>query len=158
MIYGAARGGFDNLFQMLGLDRIFLVGELQNFYLVNHGSGSPGQLLGHVPAFESRRNVKAVLADYAGYLLDREIGVAAQAGDVATIVLVGKHESRRVSRSLEGSIHAARSLFKFLPRRQILAVNRRSIFENLYDRFQVAGMIRCWDRGCSFHFSRGPYQ
>jgi hypothetical protein len=56
-----------------------------------------------------------------------------------------------MSGSLKGRIHPGRALFEFLPRRQILAVDRWSVGENPGNRLQVVEMIG-GKRGCLFHF------
>jgi hypothetical protein len=114
---------------------------------MNHGSRSTGQLFGHVSALKASSNVEAVLSHYASYLFDGEIGIATQLRNIAAIVFVGENESDSMSRLLESFVQPAYPPSKLRLWCQILAFNRRCIFENLDDRCEVAGMIACDDLG-----------
>jgi hypothetical protein len=141
VVHGPAGRSFDDLLQSLGFDRILLVGELQHLHFVDHGAGAPGQLLGDVTAFEPGGHVKAVLADDAGHLFNREIGIAAQVGNVAAVVFVGEDEAHGVAGALKRGTHTARAGFELFARGHVLAFDGRRVFEDPDHGSQIAGVI-----------------
>ena len=61
--------------------------------LVDLRAGARRELLGHIAALQPGDDVKAGRPDGPGHLLDADVGVAAQVGHVAVIVLVGKDQA-----------------------------------------------------------------
>ena len=70
MVHLFSGGGADYVFEALGADGIFLVGQLKKFYFVDLRAGAFCQLLRDVTSFQPRNHVKSVWADHARDLLD----------------------------------------------------------------------------------------
>ena len=114
MVHLFSGSSADYVFQALGADGIFLVGQLQKFDFVDLRAGAFCQLLRDITSFQARNHVKSVWADHARDLLDRNVRVAAEIRHVAGIMLVGKNESHRVAMFLQcliGAAHARLELF-----------------------------------------------
>src|SRR5262249_22264932 len=106
-IYRVPAGRASNyLLQALRVNGVLLVGQLEELDLVD-GCVRPGrQLLGDVAAFQPGDDVEAGPADDARHLLDGDVGVPAQVGDVAVVVLVGEDEADLQARGLQRLIRA----------------------------------------------------
>ena len=87
-VHPLTRGCLDHLLEALGLDRVLLIRELQQLYLVNGRARARRELLGDVAAFQPGDDVEALRANHSGDLLDRDIGVSTQVRHVAVVMLI----------------------------------------------------------------------
>ena len=68
------------------------------------------------------------------------IGIAAQVGDVAGVMLVGKDEAHRVAMPRQRFVQARRAGQEFLARGHVFAVDAGSFPQNALDAFQIAAV------------------
>ena len=123
MVHVLAGRGLDDIFQVLGADGIFLVGQLQQLDLVHRRPGTFSKLLGNISALQTRHNVKTVGSDNARYLPYGNICISTEVRNVARIVLVGKYKPNRVSMVLQRLVRTANACLKFFKWRHVLAIN-----------------------------------
>jgi hypothetical protein len=142
-----ACSSFDDILESLCSDGIFLVGQLQQFDLVHRRSGTVRELFGNIAPFQARHDVKPIWPDNAGHLLDRDIRISAEVGNVAGILLVGKDETNRVAVMLQCLVGAANSRLELLNRSHVFAVNRGRILQDAQNLVQVfAVCFESWSR------------
>jgi hypothetical protein len=130
MVHIFARGRPNNILKALGPDWVFLVRQLQEFDFVNHSSSPVGELLSHITALQSGDHVKSVWADHSGYLLDGNVRISAEVGNVPCIVFVRKDKTNRVTVTLQCLIDPANARQKFFARGHVFTVKGGSV---LYD-------------------------
>ena len=122
-------------------DRVLLVGELERFRRIDGHARARGKLAGDVDALEAGDDAGAerVGAEAEGDLFNGVIGVPAEIGDLAAVVLVGEGEGHvNGGLGLDGSPDRPATGDELLARDAVAPLDRGRIF---HDDFQLAELL-----------------
>ena len=122
-------------------DGVFLVGQLERFRRIDGHARARGELAGDVDAFKAGDDAGAerVGAEAEGHLFNGVVGVPAEIGDLAAVVLVGEGKGHvNGGLALDGFPNRSTTLDELLARNAIPPLDLGRAF---HDDFQLAELL-----------------